>query len=328
MKAVLVTSPGELELTELPDPRPSADEVVVRVASVGLCGTDLHIVDGQYIAKYPIVPGHEFSGRIVGLGSSVTDLKVGQGVTADPNIYCARCDNCRRGLENLCRNTQAVGVTRHGAAAEFVTVPAANCVVMPDDQLMDASLVEPLSCAVHGLDVVGVQLAARVLIYGAGPMGLMLTALSSQTSATEVAVIDLNPERLALAAKVGATDTGLSALELERDEEYDVVVDCTGVPAAIQDGIERVAPGGTFLQFGVTPADATVAVRPERILMQEITITGARAVKRSFERAAALYLRRAIDPSDFITHRFRLDRFEDAFETFRAARGVKIQLTP
>jgi 2-desacetyl-2-hydroxyethyl bacteriochlorophyllide A dehydrogenase len=328
MKAVVVTGPGKVEIGDVSDPTPAAGEVLVQVESVGICGTDLHIVDGDYIATYPIVPGHELAGRIVAVGSGVTEWRVGQGVTADPNVYCGRCPECRHGLENLCRRAQAVGVTRQGAAAEYVAVPAENCVAMPDHQLAGSSLVEPLSCAVHGMDVVGVRLAARVLIYGAGPMGLMLTTLSHQTRASEIAVVDLNEARLNLAAKLGASDTGTSAAELARSSGYDVVIDCTGVPAAIQDAIERVGPGGTFLQFGVTAADATVVVRPEKILMDEITITGARAVKRSFERAATLYQGGAIDPEDFVTHKFPLAEYDEALRTFREGRGVKVQITP
>jgi threonine dehydrogenase-like Zn-dependent dehydrogenase len=178
------------------------------------------------------------------------------------------------------------------------------------------------------MDVVGVRLAARVLVYGAGPMGLMVASLARQTSATEVAVVDLNEQRLGLASRLGATDAATSATGLARPTGYDVVIDCTGVPAAIQDGIERVAPGGTFLQFGVTTAEATVAVRPGKIFMDEITITGARAVKRSFERAALLYRRGALRPEDFVTHRFDLSAFGEAFETVRTGKGVKVQLTP
>jgi 2-desacetyl-2-hydroxyethyl bacteriochlorophyllide A dehydrogenase len=328
MKAVVVTGPGQVELGDVADPSPAPGEVVLQVESVGICGTDLHILDGDYIATYPAVPGHEFAGRVVAVGSGVTDLKVGQGVTADPNVYCGRCPECRHGWENLCRNAEAIGVNRPGAAAEYVAVPAANCVSMLDDQLAGSSLVEPLSCAVHGMDVVGVRIAARVLIYGAGPMGLMLTTLSRQTSASDVAVVDLNRARLTIAARLGASDTATSAVGLVNPSQYDVVIDCTGVPAVIQDAIERVAPGGTFLQFGVTAADATVAVRPEKILMDEITITGARAVKRSFERAATLYQHGAIDPADFVTHRFPLTRFDEALRTFRTGEGVKVQITP
>lgn len=159
-------------------------------------------------------------------------------------------------------------------------------------------------------------------------MGLMLTSLSRQTSATEVAVIDLNPARLERAARLGASATAPSAAELGRPTGYDVVIDCTGVPAVIEDAIERVAPGGTFLQFGVTAADAKVALRPGKVFMDEITIIGARAVKRSFERAATLYQRGAIDPADFVTHTFPLESFDEAFRTFRAGEGVKVQITP
>ena len=260
MKAVVVTGPGQVEVTDVTDPSPAAGEVVMQVLTAGVCGTDLHIVDGDYIATYPIVPGHEFAGRIVAVGQGVVDWKIGQGVTADPNIYCHRCSECRHGLENLCRHAQAVGVTRHGALAEYVAVAAENCVPIADEQLAGASLIEPLSCALHGMDVVGVRIAARVLICGAGPMGLMLTSLSRQTSATEVAVIDLNPARLERAARLGASATAPSAAELGRPTGYDVVIDCTGVPAVIEDAIERVAPGGTFLQFGVTAADGGVVV--------------------------------------------------------------------
>jgi 2-desacetyl-2-hydroxyethyl bacteriochlorophyllide A dehydrogenase len=328
MRAVVVSGPGDYAVTDIADPVPAHDEVLLRVESMGICGTDLHILDGQYIAQYPIVPGHEFAGRIVAVGDQVTGWTVGDGVTADPNIYCGTCDRCRHGLENLCRNAQAVGVTRDGAAAELVVVPAANCVAVDDQHLTDASLVEPLSCAVHGWDVVGSRLAASVLIYGAGPMGLMLSALSRAAGAGHVALVDPNQDRLQRADRVGASEWVPSGGDLATGRDYEVVIDCSGAPAAIEDGLERVAPGGVFLQFGVAKPGTRVRVSPERILMDEITITGSRAVKRSFERAALLYSRGVLDPADFVTHTFALEDFAQAVQVCRSGAGVKVQLRP
>ena len=193
MRAVLIKDVGEVSLITADDPAPGPREVVVQVAACGICGTDLHILEGEFAPSLPIIPGHEFAGTVVGVGSDVAELAVGQRVAADPNIYCNECHYCKIGHNNMCERWNAIGVTKPGAAAEFVAVPVGNCVVLPSDmRLEDAALIEPLSCAIRGYDVLKSNLGAHVLIYGSGTMGLMMLELAKRTGAASVDVVDID----------------------------------------------------------------------------------------------------------------------------------------
>lgn len=328
MRAVVITEPGRIEIHDVPTPTPSAREVLIRVVSVGICGTDLHIYDGHYAPSLPITPGHEFAGVVVEIGSAVAGIAVGDHVTADPNVYCGECIRCRSGRTNLCINALGMGVDLPGAMAEFVVAPAANCVVLGADvDLTTASLIEPLSCAVHAMDTISARIGQHVLIYGAGPMGLILASLARRALAASVSVVDLNTDRLKWARLAGANEVGVSA-ESFNSQEFGVVIDCTGAVSAIEDGIGRVAPGGIYLQFGVPRKDARVSISPERLLMSELTLTGARAVHQSFERAGAIFATGALQADLIISDSFGLDEAAIAFERFRSGEGRKLQILP
>ncbi|MEU9141355.1 zinc-dependent alcohol dehydrogenase family protein [Streptomyces sp. NPDC048404] len=329
MKAAVIESVGRAVVAEVPDPAPGPREVVVEVAACGLCGTDLHILQGEFAPKLPIVPGHEFAGEVVGVGTRVTELMVGDRVAVDPSLYCHECRYCRTGHNNLCERWAAIGVTTAGGAAQYATAPVANCVKLPEHvATQDAALIEPLSCAVRGYDVLRSRLGAHVLVYGSGTMGLMMLELAKRTGAASVDVVDVNPERLATARLLGVSASAANADELDRPQGWDVVVDATGNAAAIQDGLDRVAKAGTFLQFGVADYATRVTVDPYRIYNQEITITGSMAVLHSFERAAELFAAGVLDPSVLISDRLPLTSYPQALERFASGVGRKIVVVP
>jgi 2-desacetyl-2-hydroxyethyl bacteriochlorophyllide A dehydrogenase len=330
VRAVVIEEPGKVGLAQVKDPSPGPGEVLVQVAACGICGTDLHILDGESpLARYPIVPGHEFCGEVVAVGPQVEDLRVGDFVAVDPSLPCGHCRFCQAGRSNLCLNYEAIGVTSAGACAELVAAPAANAFLLPADLPRAwGTLVEPLSCAVHGFDRLGVRLADRYLIYGAGTMGLLMAQLAQRAGATSVDVVDVQAGRLPVAEQLGADRAVTSADELDRPQGWEVVIDATGVVGAIEDGLGRVARGGTFLLFGVTPADATASFSPFRVYNEEITVIGSMAVLHSFERARDLLAAGAIDATAMITHSIPLDSYEDAIATFRSGAGLKIQVTP
>lgn len=329
MRAAVIKSVGAVGIETVEDPTPGAGEVVVQVAACGLCGTDLHILEGEFAPSLPIIPGHEFSGTVVACGPGVLDVAEGDRVAVDPSLYCHECHYCRLGRENLCLRWGAIGVTVAGGAAEFVAVPAANCVRLPEHIAVgDATLIEPLSCAVRGYDVLSSQLGSHVLIYGAGTMGLMMLRLAQRVGASSVDIVDVNPDRLDVARTMGASTAVLSADEVEQPYGWELVVDATGNEQAIQDGIDRVGPGGTFLQFGVSSYAARATIEPYRIYNKEITITGSMAVLHSYERAADLFAAGVLDPDVFITDRLPLERYADAIEAFRSGAGLKTQVLP
>lgn len=329
MRAAVIAGIDEVEIANVDDPTPGPNEVVVDVAGCGLCGTDLHILRGHFAPSLPLIPGHEFAGVVTELGSAVEMRRVGDRVAVDPSLYCYRCYYCRIGRNNLCERWGALGVSTAGGAAEYVAVPEANCVVVPEGiEIADAALVEPLSCAVRGYDVLSNNLGSRVLIYGAGTMGLMMLQLAKKVGAVSVEMIDLNEAKLEVAQGLGCSGTAPTADEYERPRGWDLVVDATGNQKAIQDAVGRVAPGGTFLQFGVADADARVEIDPYQIYNKEITITGSMAVLHSYERAADLFVSGVLDPEVFITDRLPLNEYRTALDNFAAGKGLKSQVQP
>jgi 2-desacetyl-2-hydroxyethyl bacteriochlorophyllide A dehydrogenase len=259
----------------------------------------------------------------------VTELTVGDRVAADPNLSCGECHQCVIGRGNLCSAYNALGVTRDGAAAEYVTVPVANCFRLPASMpLAHAALVEPLSCAVHGFDRLPGRVGEHYLIYGAGTMGLLMAQLAARAGAAGVSVVDHNEERLGVATRLGASHVAVSADLLDRPQGWEVVIDCTGAVRAIEDALSRVRPGGTFQVFGVASAAATATFSPFRIYRDEITIVGSMAVLHSFGRAVDLLAAGAVDAETMISHRFGLESYAEAVDAFRGGTGRKLQIRP
>lgn len=335
MRALVIETPGTFSAQTVPDPTPGRGEVVVRVASVGICGTDVHIVEGEFPpTPYPIVPGHEFAGELVSFGpdaavSNPTGLRIGDRVAVDPSLFCGTCHYCAIGRGNLCERWGAIGDTVDGAMAEYVAVPIGCCYRLPDNvTYAHGALVEPLSCAVHAYDVLPRALGSHYLIYGAGTMGLLMMQLAASAGAASVSVVDLNADRLEVADTLGADATATAADKFDQPQGWEVVIDCTGAVAAIEDGLSRVRRGGTYQQFGVAPGAATASVSPFRIYNDEITIVGSMAVLHSFGRAVELMGKGVVDAETMITHSFALDEFATALQTFRDGVGRKIQIRP
>jgi 2-desacetyl-2-hydroxyethyl bacteriochlorophyllide A dehydrogenase len=343
-----VVTPGTLAIQDIPEPTPGRTDVVVKPAAVGICGTDLHIMDGEFAPAFPIVPGHEFAGDIVAVGADVTGYAVGDRVAVDPSLYCGHCYYCKRARGNQCENWNAIGVSVTGGAAEFVAAPMANLFKLPAHlAAKDAALIEPLSCAVRGFDVLPRNMASSYLIYGSGTMGLMMLQLAKRAGAESVSMVDLNPERLETAKQLGCSAAVTNADELDAPRGWDIVIDCTGVRAAIRDGLTRVGRGGTFLQFGVANYDTRVEIEPYDVYRREITITGSMAVLHSFDRAGQLLAAGVLDPGSgsprrpedqapeagtgpdiFVSHRYPLESYGEALAQFRAGIGRKILVEP
>jgi 2-desacetyl-2-hydroxyethyl bacteriochlorophyllide A dehydrogenase len=336
MRAAIIDAPAKIRVGSIPDPTPQSDELVIRVGACGICGTDLHIVDGDSpLARYPVVPGHEFAGEVVAVGTRVAQsrdgVKVGCRVAIEPNIYCGHCEFCRTGHENLCLNYTAVGVTINGGFAEYVTVPAANAYVLPDTMtIREAALIEPVSCAVHGMHSLAPKSGDTFLIVGAGTMGLLLLQLALRGGASRVAVVDVNTQRLARAEQLGTTRTQTNIKNLLEDEPlgFDCVIDATGVPSAIEAAFAAVKRGGKFLVFGVAPHEARISLSPFRIYNDEIKIVGSMAVLFSFQPALDLISGGIIDTQAMLTAALPLEDFSNALTRVRHGEGVKTQIIP
>ncbi|WP_375430643.1 alcohol dehydrogenase catalytic domain-containing protein [uncultured Friedmanniella sp.] len=332
MKAVFIREDGSIDVSTTPDPAPGRDEVVIAVGAAGICGTDLHIIDREIeFATLPVVPGHELSGTVVALGPDVDarSVALGDRVAVSPGITCGVCRYCRRGRSNLCPHASGIGISRNGGAAEFAAVPAANCYALPAEMPMHAgALVEPLSCAIHGMDLLPRGIDEEYLIYGAGTMGLLMMQLALASSARSVSVIDTNPGRLESARMLGAHHVANSADDLSREYGWSTVIDCTGAVAAIEDGLSRVDRGGTFQAFGVARGDALARISPFRLYHDEITIVGSMAVLNSFGRAVDVMASGAVDADVIVSHQLGLDDYPTAINLFRNKEGRKIMVTP
>jgi 2-desacetyl-2-hydroxyethyl bacteriochlorophyllide A dehydrogenase len=330
VRAVVFEEPGKLSVQDVVDPTPDRTDVVVEVAGVGICGTDIHVFEGDYAgAQYPLVPGHEVSGTVVAVGSEVTAVTVGDRVVVDPTLACGQCERCVNGAYNLCLNWNCFGVARtNGASAEYLLAPASNAYRLPETvDLFQATMIEPLSCAIRAYDVLPRRLGEHYLIYGAGTMGLLIAQLGPRAGAASVTVVDPNEGRRALAREVGIETVVASAEELDRPH-WDVVIDATGVIAAIEDGLPRVKPGGTFQQFGVAPVDGRATYLPISIVRDEVTMVGSAASRYTFSRAVEMFAAGAIASEPMFSHAFTLDDYEQAMDMFRRGEGRKLQIRP
>jgi 2-desacetyl-2-hydroxyethyl bacteriochlorophyllide A dehydrogenase len=332
VRAAVWQRPGELRIEERPDPEPGPGEVVVRVGACGMCGTDLHIAAGEFPSTpYPIVPGHEFAGEVVGLGAGVEGLALGAHVAVDPSLFCGRCDFCRVQRGNLCENWGAIGDTVDGAFAELVLAPARNAYELPDGTSDQAgALVEPIACAVHGVRRLNPEPGDSVLVTGAGTMGLILLQLLRHDGAARVVVVDRNERRLEVARALGASgvETSVEAARRGEPDGFDSVVDATGVAEVVDEGLGAVRRGGTMMIFGVAPEHARVSVSPFRIYNDEVTVIGSMAVLYTFAPAIELLRAGVVATEPLLTHTFPLERFEDALAAMRSGEGVKIQVLP
>lgn len=335
MRAVVFHTPGSFAVEHVPDPVCGPDEVIVRVAQSGICGTDLHIYNGEYMGDFPLIPGHEFSGTVVEVGKNVAYVQAGDRVAPDPNIFCNHCDFCRNDQANHCLNWQGVGVTRNGGFAEYVAAPARVCYPVPAE-LTDAqaAFIEPLACVVYALRRLRVNPADRVLIFGAGPMGLLLVQALRRSGASQVTVVEKQADRLALAATMGAAHAVAAgpelpaALQTLAPQGFEIVIDATGVPAVIEQAFDYLRPRGQYLQFGVTPMDARVGIDPYKVFKNDWTIIGSFAVCYTFQPAIAWLANGMIDVEPLVSDTLTMAGFTDGFTRFGRGETLKVHIRP
>ena len=271
-------------LQDTPEPEVGHNDLLIKIRKTAICGTDMHIYNwdewSQKTIPVPMVVGHEYVGEVVGMGQEVKGFKVGDRVSGEGHITCGHCRNCRAGRVHLCRNTEGVGVNRPGAFAEYLVIPAFNAFKIPDNISDDlASIFDPFGNAVHtalSFDLVGED----VLITGAGPIGIMAAAVAKHVGARHVVVTDINPYRLELAKKMGATravDVSKEDLkdvmnELGMTEGFDVGLEMSGVPVAFRDMLNKMNHGGKIAMLGIPPQD--VAIDWNQVIFKGLVIKG------------------------------------------------------
>lgn len=328
--------PG-LWLDAVPVPEIGINDVLVKIMKTAICGTDVHIYNwdawAQKTIPVPMVIGHEFVGRIERVGSNVTDFHPGDLVSGEGHIVCGRCRNCLAGRRHLCMNTSGVGVNRAGAYAEYLSIPVTNVWYCdPKIPLDTLSIFDPLGNAVHTALSFSV-LGEDVLITGAGPIGIMAVAIARHAGARYIVITDVNPFRLDLARKLGATLAVDVRSESIRDaqkklgmkEGFDVGLEMSGNPAALRDMLANMCHGGKIALLGILPADT--AIDWGTVIFNGLFIKGiyGREMYETWYKMTAM-IQSGLDVSKVITHRFPYTRFEEAFQVMRSGNSGKVIL--
>ncbi len=329
MRAVVIAQPGVAAVENVADPALVDDEVVVKVLGCGICGTDMHLLHvGLPNIPYPLIPGHEPWGEIVEVGTAEKTLRVGDRVAVDPSMHCGVCAQCRRGRGNLCARWGAIGGTRSGAWAEFVLAPRRNIHLLEEGFPLDcAPIIEPIACALRGIEQLKPRADTSAIIFGAGTMGMLLALLLDLRGVGPIIMVETNDERASIARRLlPATVIRPDAID---ELQAELVIDATGDPAAIETAIQRTAAGGTMLIFGVSVPGVRASVSPYHIYEREITILGSKAILHTFPSAVDTVRRHApLFKPLLACAGFPLQRFEDALAMLRSGLAVKVVIQP
>jgi len=326
-----------LWMDEVPEPDFGPNDLLIKIRKTAICGTDIHIYKwddwAQRTIPVPMVIGHEFVGEVAQVGSHVRGFEIGDRVSGEGHITCGYCRNCRAGRRHLCRNTEGVGVNRAGAFAEYLVIPAFNAFKIPEDIRDEiAAFFDPFGNAVHtalSFDLVGED----VLITGAGPIGCMAAAICRHVGARHVVVTDLNPFRLELARKMGASlaidPREISPREAMKHvgmvEAYDVGLEMSGAPAAFQSMLRVMNHGGRIALLGIPPNDT--AIDWDLVIFKGLQIKGVygREMFETWYKMASL-LQSGLDLSPILTHEMHVDDFQAGFDIMLSGESGKVVL--
>jgi len=338
MKAIVYDAARSFAYRDVAEPEIDADEVLVRIRGCGVCGTDLHIHEGEFGPRFPLIPGHEFAGEIAAVGGEAGDWQVGARVVANCNRACGHCFYCRRGQFLRCENLVAYGIQMAGGFAELLRIKASELFAVATLPWREAVMVEPTACAVHGMDVLGVRPGADVLLFGAGPTGQVLAQLLKRNGAARLVVAAPKGPKLALAERLSADRVVAvdrhdprahrAALREISANGFDYVVEATGAPEMCGEAVLQARRGGTVLIYGVYPEAATFAVNPFDVFRREITIKGSFAQIHDFARALAYLESGEVKVGEIVTDEFELKDWDRALDTAWQRRGIKSVMFP
>jgi len=311
MRSLVISEPRRMAIVDTPVPEPTGDELLIRVRASGICGTDVHIFNGEFAEHYPVVPGHEFAGEVVAAGPDCRRLALGARVAVEPNIPCNNCPECLAGDHHYCRNMVVPGVNRPGGMAEYVLVAERAAFDIGDLPFVEGALCEPLSCCLHAADRLGVAWAERVLVMGAGPISLMIGQVIKARGAGRVDYLARNPSRARRIRALGLGSVYASLSEIE-DRAYHSVIDATGASELVAEAANRLArPRGKVLLFGVPHADGRVAFDHFSMFRQEISLIPSFTSLKNSLQAIELMRSRTLRLDDLITHQIKLSQCPD-----------------
>lgn len=319
MKAVYLEETKQIQIKDIPKPFPGPGEVLIKVGACGICGSDVHYWQhgriGDFVVKEPMILGHEAAGTVMALGSGVDNVKVGDLVAMEPGIPCMKCDHCRRGFYNLCSEVQFFATPPvDGVMKEFVVHPAQLVFPVPDGLSAEvASLAEPFSVGVHATRLARLQSGQKVLVFGAGIIGICAMIAAFEAGASEVAVVDIQDSRLDRAKKLGASEVINSKNGEPRQNFYDVTFECSGAPACSKSAIKATRSGGNVVMIGMGPDDL-VEIPLLDAICREISIHGSFRYKNTYPVALGVIAKHLELFSQLITHRFKIDEAAKAFQ--------------
>ncbi|KAH9990377.1 putative sorbitol dehydrogenase [Xylariaceae sp. FL0662B] len=334
MKAVRYNKVKDFSLVTMPVPEPRPHEVLIKVKSCGFCGTDLHIHNGDFASRMPVVTGHETSGIVVEIGSDVVGFKLGDRVTGDNSELCGYCHYCRRGQLLYCENFAAHGVHLNGGFAEYCVFPAAKLFPIGKLTWKEAALLEANACAVHGMDRIRPGIGSDILIIGSGATGMCLSQLLKSNGGVHLVMASHPGRKLDLAKKLGCAD---EYFELDRENPepqwaelkarypygFDVVVEATGSHHVLERSIDYCARGATFVFYGVYEKAARIQISPSKVFDDELTIIGSFSEMWCMPRSVKYLESGVVKTQGIVDATFTLEQFGEALEAIRDKKCIK-----
>jgi 2-desacetyl-2-hydroxyethyl bacteriochlorophyllide A dehydrogenase len=339
MKAVRLESIGNLFMREVEKPAPGPDDLLVRVEACGICGTDRHLLHGEFPSTPPVTLGHEFCGIVEAIGSAVSGFHSGDRITGDPNISCGRCPQCVNGRVNLCRNLRAIGIHRDGGFADYVIVPQKQAFTIPLSlDPVHGAFCEPLACCLHGVDMAEIRAGSSVVVLGGGVIGLLTVQLAKLAGATTVILSTRQAAKRRLAEEIGATasvdPSSTDIIDAIAGPNglvpggVDVVIECAGVAETVQQTTRLAKAGGTVVILGVMPQGVKVELEPFDILFRELRVLGSFINPFVHRRAANLVAAGAIELDKLISRRITIDEAPEVIRHPAAPGEVKVLVIP
>lgn len=332
MRAAVLVAPRRFEVRQLPVPAYRPDEVLIRVDRCGICGTDFHMFNGHYATeRLPIVPGHEFTGRISRMGERAGPFVLGQRVVADINIGCGGCYYCRRNEVLNCAEVRQVGISRDGAFAEYVSIPGRLAIPAPDDAAPPMlALTEPVACVVRAARKAGVRFGQSVVVLGAGPIGNLHIQMMRLVGAAPIIAVELSPERARLAARAGADEVVSdpfrvkeTVLAMTGGRGADIVIESVGLPQLYAQAFDLIRPGGHVAAFGITGPGDSISLALLDTVLKENSVKGSVAgMGEDMHDALVLLLHGRFDVAPFVEATYELAAIQEAFETLKDRPGV------
>lgn len=336
MNAAVYHGTHDLRVEEVPVRELDDHEVMIQVKYCGVCGTDMHIYNGDggsFEVTPPLIPGHEFSGVVAKTGKKVTSVKTGDRVSGDPNDMCGECYFCKNAMQHFCTNNIGVGTTVDGGFAEYVIMREKQVYKFSEDlSFIEAAMAEPISCCLHGIDLCNIKSGCTVLVMGGGPIGMIMMQLAKNAGAARVIMSEPVEEKRELARKLGATKTidplneDVESVLMDYCENVDVVIECVGNIHTQADAVRFAGKGATIMYFGLASPEAAYPLKPDDVFKKELTITSSFINPYTFERALRVLESKTIELESLIANVIPLDDITDVFTDKEIVRAGKAMI--